>query len=210
MKKTIIQFLWVALLSLTITGHVMAQNAQDALDTVKLSVKSAIDDLKVNKALYQSNPEKLNGMIDSKVLPYFDTEAMARLVLAQNWRSASASQRSNFLNEFKMLILRTYSTRLLAYTDAKFKYGQPTPVKKNRTKIEVTVLHDNGQTHSVRLSMGYRNSKWKAYDVSMNGLSVITSYRSSIGEEISKEGLQTVIDEIKELNAKGQVFKNGD
>lgn len=207
MKQAIIKFSAAAVLSLAITGSALAQTAEGALDTVKKSVSVVLADLKAHKAEYQRNPAALNRMIDEKMLPYFDVDAMARLVLAKNWKEASATQRQAFLNEFKQLVMRTYSSSLLDYTDATVKYGTPDKVKRNRTKIDVTVTNSNGKKYPLMLSMGYRNGQWKGYDVSLDGLSVITSYRGSIGEEVAQKGLQAVIDEIKAKNARGETQK---
>lgn len=207
MKQAIIKFSAAAVLSLAITGSALAQTAEGALDTVKKSVSVVLADLKAHKAEYQRNPAALNRMIDEKMLPYFDVDAMARLVLAKHWKKASAAQRQEFLDEFKQLVMRTYSSSLLDYTDATVKYGTPDKVKRNRTKIDVTVTNSNGKKYPLMLSMGYRNGQWKGYDVSLDGLSVITSYRGSIGEEVAQKGLQAVIDEIKAKNARGETQK---
>lgn len=205
MKKTMIKFLATVTLSVAMTGSALAQTADEALATVKQSVAIVLADLKAHKAEYESNPVALNRLIDEKMLPYFDADAMARLVLAKNWKNATPNQRQEFLDEFKQLVMRTYSKSLLDYTDAVVEYGTPTPVKRNRTKIDVTVTNSNGKVYPLTLSMGYRNGQWKGYDVSLDGLSVVTSYRGSIGEEVARRGLQSVIDEIKMKNANGEV-----
>lgn len=205
MKKLLIHLFLAPLLVCSLMSSSFAQKAEDALATVKQSVDVVLADLKANKSEYQRNPAALNRMIDSKMLPYFDVDVMARLVLAKNWRDATETQRQMFLDEFKQLIMRTYSSSLLDYTDATVEYGKPSKVNRNRTKIDTTVINSDGKRYELTLSMGYRNGQWKAYDVSMDGLSVITSYRSSMGEEVSQKGLQQVIDEIKALNAKGAV-----
>ncbi len=207
MKKTIMKFLATTVLTVAMTGSAIAQTADDALATVKQSVSIVLADLKANKAEYENNPVALNRLIDEKMLPYFDADAMARLVLAKNWRNATPAQRQEFLDEFKQLVMRTYSKSLLDYTDAVVEYGTPTPIKRNRTKIDVTVTNSNGKVYPLTLSMGYRNGQWKGYDVSLDGLSVVTSYRGSIGEEVARRGLQSVIDEIKAKNARGEVQK---
>ncbi len=204
MKKGIGTWALASLLALGMTTAAWAQDAKDALNIVKEQVSVVLADLKANKSRYQSNPAALNDMIDSKMVQYFDTEAMARLVLGKHWKNASKDQQKTFLKEFKQLIMRTYSKSLLDYTNATVTYDKTLPVKKNRTKINATINNSDGKSYPLKLSMAYRNGQWKGYDVSVDGLSVITSYRSSIGEEVSKKGLQTVIDEIKELNRQGK------
>lgn len=188
----------------TLMTQALAQTADEALATVQEQVNTTLADLKSNKQRYQDHPAALNAMIESKMIAYFDAEVMARLVLAKNWKKASQQQKNDFIKEFKQMLLRSYSSQLLDYTDAKATYGEPSKVKNNRTKIDVTVTNADGTSYPLTLSMIYRNGQWKGYDVSLEGLSAITSYRSSLGEEIAQKGLQKVIDEIKQLNASGQ------
>lgn len=204
MKKQLIRFSCAGLLALTMAGNALAQTADGALKMVKDSVSIVLADLKANRGEYQSNPAALNRLINQKMLPYFDAEGMARGVLARNWHKATAAQRQAFLNEFKQLLMRSYSAKLLEYTNAKVEYGKPNKVERNRTKVDATVI-SNGKRYPLTLSVGYRQGQWKAYDVSLDGLSLITTFRSSIGEQVSQKGLQAVIDEIKVKNRKGEV-----
>lgn len=204
MKKYLINWFSVLATTILMTTTVNAQTADDALQTVKEQVSAVLSDLKANKARYQQDPATLNQMIDSRIDNYFDAPVMARLVIGKHWKKADASEQTAFINEFKQLILRTYSSSLLDYTDAKVEYGKASPVKRNRSKVDVKVISPTGQTYPLTLSMLYRKGQWKCYDVAMDGLSVITSYRSSIGEEIAQKGLASVIEEIKKLNEKGE------
>lgn len=203
MIKTVNKWTIVAIFSTSLAVSAWAQDAQEALNTVKEQVSVVLADLKANKTVYQENPAALNRMIDSKMVPYFDTQSMARLVLGKHWKKATKVQQQAFLQEFKRLIMRKYSEGLLQYTDAQVTYGEPSPVRKNRTKIDATIS-SHGKSYPLKLSMAYHKGEWKGYDVSIDGLSVITSYRSSIGEEVSQKGIQTVIDDITQLNAQGK------
>lgn len=205
MRKQLLHFFGALLISATISSTAWAQSAEQALQTVKQSVSVVLADLKANEATYRSNPASLNRMIDQKMLPYFDTDSMAKLVLGTNWKSASKSQKSEFINAFKTMIMRKYAIQLLDFTDATVEYAQPTKVKRKRTKIKATVTNQNGKSYPLVLSMSYRQGKWRGYDVSLDGISVITTYRSSVGEEVSRRGLQAVIDDIKSKNASGAV-----
>lgn len=206
MKKLLKQAM-ALLLTLSVSFNLAtAQDAQDALNTLKQQVDTVLADIKQNKTTYQKNPEALNAMIDQKVLPYFDDVFMAKAVLGQAWNSATDTQRSEFINELKSLILRTYSMKLLDYSDAQVTYRQPEQIRKNRVKIDV-LIKSGSETHALTLSMGYRDGKWLCYDVSLEGVSPVASFRSSINDEISQKGLAKVIDELKAKNEKGEVIK---
>lgn len=204
-RKMILNFSYVALIWASLIGTVKAETAENALAMVKESVSVALLDLKANKEKYKTNPAALNHMIDTKMVPYFDTDVMAKYVLGKNWKNATPAQRKAFYDEFKQLIMRTYSNGLLDFSDAKVTYGKPDNIRKNRTKVKVDIVNNSGKDFPLELSLRYKDGQWKGYDVSMDGLSVITSYRSSIGSEVAQKGIQAVIDEIKALNAKGAV-----
>lgn len=204
MKKIVktIVFMWLALF--TMSQVATAQTAQGALDTVKESVSVVMQDLKANKAKYQNNLGALDDMLDKKALQYFNERKMAILVLGKNWKNISESQRKTFINEFKQLMMRKYSSQLLSYTGATFSYGEPTAVKNKRAKIPVTI-RNNGESYPLILSMGYSKGQWKAYDVKLSGVSLVSSFRSSIGMEVAQKGIDKVIAEIKMQNAMGTV-----
>lgn len=180
-----------------------AQTAEDALEAVKVSVQSLLDNLEEHKATFNSDPAKIEADLRKDVVPYFDTRVMGQYVLGKNWRKATPEQRDEFINVFESMLLRTYSRGLLNYTSAIVKYEQPNPVENNKVKIKASVTA-NGKTVQVMLSMHYRDGKWKVYDVSLDGLSIVTSYRSSVGSEVDQKGLDAVIDEMRSMNSKGQ------
>lgn len=208
MKTKISKYFFALATTIFFTNSAIAQTADEALETVKKSVVIVLSDLKANENEYRKNPAALNRLIDTKMLPYFDSYAMAKLVLAKNWKNATEEQRRSFINEFKKMIMREYSSRLLDYTNSKVTYGEPSEVKRNRTKIDVTVTNSDGKQYPLTLSMGYKAGAWKVYDIkAMDGFSVITSYRGSVGEQINNKGLQAVIDGLREKNQKGELTK---
>lgn len=198
MRKTLVALLFGLVLSMA-----NAQTAEDALATVKTSVQNLLDNLEEHKATFNSDPGKIEADLRKDVVPYFDTRVMGQYVLGKNWRKATPEQRNEFINVFETMLLRTYSRGLLNYTDATVDYDAPSEVVNNKVKIKAAVTA-NGKTVQVLLSMHYRDGKWKVYDVSLDGLSIVTSYRSSVGSEIDQKGLDAVIEEIRTMNVKGQ------
>lgn len=208
MKKMMKQIICTGVLLFAMCHAAMAQTAQEALDTVKKSVAIVMQDLQANESKYKQNYSALDSMVDTKMLPYLDAKKMAILVLGKSWKNAAPAQRSAFINEFKQLMMRKYSSQLLDYTGAEFTYGDPTKVRHSasgsRTKIPVTI-HSNGKTYPLLLSMGYSNGQWKAYDAKLSGVSLIVSFRSSVGMEVAQKGIDQVITEMKAQNAAGTV-----
>ncbi len=191
-------------------NNVLAGSAETALNVVKNSVTTVLVELNKKKSLYQNNPVALSAFIDKKILPHFDERAMAVKVLGQNWRQATKQQQKDFINEFKQLVLRTYSSNLLEYTNARVEYGKTELSHNDRiATVAVTVVANSGKSYPLVLTLldKRKNSHWKVIDVSMEGLSIITVYQSALAEEIAKKGLQGIIDEYKRMNATGSTLK---
>ncbi len=179
-----------------------AQTADEAVATVKKSVETLQADLKTHKSTFNSNPKLIEDALKRDLVPYLDTHVMAQYVLGKNWRKASPQQREEFLDAFQSMLLRTYAKSFLDYTDAEVKIDNPGAVENNKIKVKGSVTA-NGSTTEFTLSMRYGNGGWKAYDVVVEGLSLVTSYRSSVGSEIDQKGIDAVIDEMRSLNFKG-------
>lgn len=207
MRNKIMQLTMTTALTLSMTVSAWAQTAEDAVAVVKESVTTVLSDLKQNKSLYQQNPMALNQLITNKMLPYFDERAMAVKVLGQNWRTATPQQKQDFIDEFKQLAMRTYSSNLLDYADASVSYGNATLLAENRiAQVGVNVKNSDGKVYPLMLTLINKKSQWKIMDVSMEGLSIVTIYHNALAEEIAQKGLQGIIDEYKALNRNGAVM----
>ncbi len=198
-------FLKMILAVFLTVSFAQAQTVQGAIETVKSNTESVLSDLNRNLSLYKSSPKALNKMIDRKIVPAFDIDVMAKYVLGKNWKHATKTQRKEFISSFKTMIMRTYAKGMFDYTNANITYNKVSAIKKNRTKIKVTIINNNGKKYILELRMRYNRGKWKAYDVSMDGLSIIASYRSSVGQEVAEKGIDAVTNEIKGLNKRGAV-----
>ncbi len=183
-------------------SFVSAQTADEAVATVKKSVETLQADLKKHKSEFNSNPKLVEDALKRDLVPYLDTHVMAQYVLGKNWRKATPKQREEFLDAFQSMLLRTYAKSFLDYTDAKVKIDDPGAVENKKIKVKGSVTA-NGGTTEFTLSMRYGEGGWKAYDVIVEGLSLVTSYRSSVGSEIDQKGIDAVIDEMRSLNFKG-------
>lgn len=153
-------------------------------------------------ANYASDPRKLFSLIDSIILPHFDFERMSRWVLGKHWRRASDAQKSQFVREFRDLLVRTYSTALIAYAQEEVEV---LPQRKARNPGEVIVVTE------VRISGGFpvpiayymyeTETGWKAFDVKIEGISLVANYRSSFSSRIRRDGLDKLIGLLAARNA---------
>ncbi len=158
--------------------------------------------LKANREAYRKDRAQLYAMVDEHILPYFDFRVMARSVLGRYWREASEHQRTRFTTAFRDQLVRTYATALLKYTNEEIVYlpfaGKPT----DRTALVRTEVHRTGGAPPVPIHYGFYRSPdgWKVYDVTVEGVSLVTNYREIYAETIRKEGLEALIASLERSN----------
>ena len=143
-----------------------------------------------DRPLIDNDPQHLQSLITELMLPHIDFKRMSRWVLGKHWRRASDEQREQFINEFRQLILRTYSTALLEFSDQKVKV---LPVRASADAEDVTVRTEIQPRQGPAIPIAYdlyldQNRQWKVYDVTIDGISLISNYRSSFSTQIRRNG----------------------
>ena len=160
--------------------------------------------LKENKATIEKNPSFVYGLVDKILLPNFDFSKMSKLALGKNWRKASTAQRERFIGEFRLLLVRTYSIAMLEFTDGDIIFlpfrGD---LAKKKVKVKMEIARPNGPSIPMALSMYLsKQKKWMVYDVKIDGISLVTNYRSSFAKEIRNDGIDKLIDNLSTRNQK--------
>src|SRR5262245_16297228 len=200
----------VAVLALGLAGAASA--ADDAsIGPQELVTKVAQDtlkDLDAHRAEYTKDPKKIRELVDKNMLPYFDTAYAAQLVLAKYWRTATPEQRKRFVEAFYQSLLQNYGEALLEFTPDRLKI-LPFQGKPDDTVATVRseVRRDNGQRVPVNYSLRKTDGGWKAYDVQIEGVSYVKSFRTDFGSEIQQKGLEPVIARLEQQVASGTVQK---
>lgn len=159
-----------------------------------------VDLLKTNRAAYAEDHEKLYAMVHEHIVPHFDFEVITRLVLARYYKQASSEQRAHFADGFRDLLIRTYATALLKYQDEEFVFH---PFSTNPEEDRVIVKtefkrRDGGPNVPVDFRFFKGQNGWKAYDVIIEGVSMVTNYRSVYASQIQREGLDAVIEKLSQ------------
>ena len=156
--------------------------------------------LRAEKDSLKTDPGRLYGLVQEVILPRFDFERMSRWVLGRHWRAASQPQRAAFVDQFETLLVRTYSQALLSYRDQTVRF-EPSRV---RSESEVTVRANIDQGGGPAIPISYEMYKtdggWKVYDVSVNGVSLVINYRSSFSQEVTRNGIDGLIQRLDERN----------
>jgi phospholipid transport system substrate-binding protein len=206
---------WFAalLMSLAMLGTSAALAAEGAaqLGPQELVTKVAQDTLKeldAKRAEYQKNPSKVRELVDKTMLPHFDTEYAARLVLAKHWRTATPQQQKKFIEAFYQTLLQNYGEALLEFTPDRLKILPfQGDLKAKSVTVRSEIRRDNGQRVPVNYSLRQTPQGWKAYDVQIEGISYIKSFRTDFGAEIEQKGLDAVIARLEQQIASGTVKK---
>lgn len=197
--------LLTAIFALLVVG--LAQAAGPAPDQlVKDNVARILELLKANRDTYARDHKKLYAMVHEQVLPHFDFRVMSRSVLGRYWREASEEQRERFVDEFRDLLVRTYATALLKYTDEEVRYLPFRFNPSDKTAVVKTeVVQQGGPPIPIHYSFYQTESGWKVYDVAIEGVSLVTNYRSTYATKVKTEGLDALIASMAEAKRRGQV-----
>jgi phospholipid transport system substrate-binding protein len=192
-------------------GAALAAEDAAQLGPHELVTKVAQDtlkDLSEHRAEYQKNPKRVRELVDKNMLPYFDTAYAAQLVLAKHWREASQEQRKRFIEAFYQSMLQNYGDALLEFTPDRLRI-LPYQAKPADTVVTVRseVRRDNGSRVPVNYSLRKTDKGWKAYDVQIEGVSYVKSFRTDFGSEIQQKGLEAVIQRLEQQVASGTVKK---
>ncbi len=185
---------------------VQAQEAPDEL--VRRSTNEILAAIKADKDLQAGNQQKIEKLAEEKVLPYFNFARMTQLAVGRNWRDASDAQKKSLTDEFRTLLVRTYSTSLSQYRNQTIDVK---PLKMAATETEVVVktqvIQPGGQPIPIDYSVEKTAAGWKVYDVLIDGVSLVTNYRSSFNTEIQKSGIDGLVKSLAERNAKNAAKK---
>ncbi len=182
-------------------------NALTPQELVENSAKRMLQELDTNRAMYKADPAKLNALVGNVLLPNFDTEYSARLVLGQSWRTATPEQRKRFVDAFYHSLLRNYGAALIDFTGDRFivlpykgEAGDTTAT------IRTEIKKSSGDKVPVNFSLRKTPEGWKAWDVVIEGISYVKSFRTDFSSEIQQKGLDDVI---TRLEKEGRVGPNG-
>ena len=180
---------------------------QELMDDVARRMFDALD---ANRTATRKNAEKVYPLVEQILLPHFDTEYAAQLVLAQNWRTATAEQRTHFVSALYGALLRTYGAAISDFTADRLKllpYRGDPPATATQATVRTLVRRSSGVQVPVDYRMHRTPAGWKAFDVVIEGISYVRNYRTDLGEEITQKGLDEVIARLEketlELKASG-------
>lgn len=148
----------------------------------------------------RNEPGYVNQVIDEHILPLIDLQSMGKLILGKHWKSASEGQQTQFISEFKAMLIRTYAKSIADYGDAKIAV-LPNNRKHGKFYIVNTELDlGSGAPLNVAYTFRQKDEAWKVIDLSVDGLSLVKNFRSSFNQEISETSLDSLINRLANTN----------
>lgn len=201
-------FAGLALAALTLSASVSAQaKTVDNSDPTKLIETSAnimTSELDARRAEFRKDPAKLRALVERTLLPHFDVDHSARLVLGKHWRTATPAQRQRFIDAFYGSLMTNYGDAMLEFTGDRIRV-LPSTVAPDATSavVRTEVKRSNGQKIPVNYSLRKTEQGWKAWDVVIEGISYVKSFREDFGAEIDQKGIEAVIQRLEAQNRQG-------
>ena len=186
-------FLWVFGAFLLVSGQAIAD-----VDSPDVLIKKVSDDVltivRQDKDIQSGNTKKAMDLVEAKVLPHFNFQHMTALAMGKDWRKASTEQKKRLSEEFKTLLVRTYSNALTGYRDQTMRYK---PVKMQPGDDEALVRTEIVQPGNKPIQLDYALEKlddgWKVYDVVVAGVSLVTNYRDTFSQEVRANGVDGLV-----------------
>jgi len=199
LSKRIVPWLTAAVLALACAmAQAQAGKAPDVL--IKEVSTDVLESLKADKSIKQGDVTKIIALVDAKVMPYLDFQRMTASAVGRYWRQATPEQQKRLQEQFKLLLVRTYSGALAQVQDQTVELK---PMRNAPTDKEV-IVRTEVKGHGDPIQLDYRLAQeaggWKIYDVNVLGVWLVENYRNSFSQEISNGGIDGLIGKLEARN----------
>jgi phospholipid transport system substrate-binding protein len=167
---------------------------------VKFVVEDVMNIIKSDKAIQSGDLRKVNALVDQKILPYSDFQKTTRLAMGRNWPKATPAQQALITQEFKTLLIRIYGGALAQVKDQKIQY-RPFRASADDTDVIVrTVVVGKGEPIQLDYRLEKTGNAWRVYDINILGAWLIESYRNQFNDQVSKGGIDGLIQFLQQRN----------
>lgn len=165
---------------------------------IEQTARQMLEALDADRETYRKDPKKVNALVDRIVLPHFDTQLAAQLVLGKHWRTATADQRQRFVDAFYHSLLNKYGAALASFTSNNLvMLPFRGDLSTGSATVKTMVATSDGTQVPVNYSMRSTAEGWKAWDVTIEGISYVKNFKTDFGAEIDQKGLAAVIDRLE-------------
>lgn len=178
------------------------QAAPDPVAFLQDTANYVFKQIETRRAELEQDSSKIYSLVEARIVPHFDFYVMSRAALGRHWRKATESQKQQLAHEFKELLVRTYALAILNYSGQEVEYlpyrGDP-----DAQRIVVnTRVQAGGPPVPINYRLYQKQDRWMIYDVIIDGVSLVTNYRSSFNAEVGRGGIDGLIATLAERNRK--------
>lgn len=196
------QLIALAAVALAVNVHAAPAPANEAPDAlVKRISADVIDTAKNDKAIQAGDQQKVMDLVESKILPYVDFQRMTALAAGRNWRDATPDQQKALSEQFRTLLIYTYSGALSQIKNQTVEFK---PLRADPGDTEVEVRSQVNQARGEPIPLNYRVEKtasgWKIYDINVLGAWLVETYKGTFQSEITKGGIDGLIKALTDKN----------
>ncbi len=200
--KLIKQLIALATVALAVNAHAAAAPSNEAPDVlVKRISQDVIETAKADKAIQSGDQKKVLDLVESKILPYVDSQRMTSLAAGRFWRDATPEQQKALSEQFRTLLIFTYSGALSQIKNETIEFK---PMRSDPTDNEVEVRSQVNVARGEPIPLNYRVAKtpagWKIYDINVLGAWLVETYKGTFASEINKGGIDGLIKTLTEKN----------
>jgi phospholipid transport system substrate-binding protein len=186
--------------ALALAGGVRAQSLAPAQLVQKITDEVLVA-IKSDKQLAAGDKQKALKLAEEKVLPYVDFEQATRLAVGRAWREATPEQRQRLVTEFRNMLVRTYSNAISAYQGQTLKVLPPRGKQDpEETVVRTQFIRAGGQPLPIDFTMHRTGDTWKVYDITVEGVSLVMTYRSEFDAIVKQEGIDGLIKRLAQKN----------
>jgi phospholipid transport system substrate-binding protein len=191
--------------ALGVAGFINAAVAEEAPDAlVKRVSMEVVDAAKADKDIQSGNKKRISALVQAKILPYVDFQRMTSLAAGQHWRSATPGQQKQLIEQFRNLLVFTYSGAIASIKDQKLQFDpmRSDPGATDGVEVHSKVLQTRGETIELDYRLEKQATGWKIYDMNIMGAWLVETYKGNFATEISKGGIDGLIKALADRNKK--------
>jgi len=207
LSNRLIRGMLAAVLSLgCVLAQAQAGKAPDAL--IKEVSTDVLDAVRADKSIKQGDVQKVIALVDAKVMPYVNFQRMTASAVGRYWRQATPEQQKRLQEEFKVLLVRTYSGALAQVQDQTVEIKPMRGSAADKEVVVKTEIRGRGDPVQLDYRLEQAGASWKVYDINVLGVWLVENYRNTFSQEIGASGIDGLIAKLAERNAKAGIAKS--
>ena len=191
-----LKLLLTTLLLATALGAHAADPGPD--EVLRQTTDEVIAYIKQDKEVLSGDRQKTYALVETKIVPHFDFVRMTRLAVGKNWSKATPEQQTALVDSFRNLLVRTYSTALTRFRNQTITYKPWSGNVADPTATVQSTVADGGRNIPLDYSLSHADGSWKVYDIKVDGISLVTNYRSDFTERVAATGIDGLIKDLQD------------